>query len=72
MGMEQGLISDVTKSCIDLTIVSATITVKCQWEILDQMSVVTKQQRWKFEKADWGKFNNICKIELMSYSMESL
>lgn len=35
-----------------------------------QRSVVTIQQRWKFKKADWEKYNKICKIKLMSYSME--
>lgn len=28
-------IRDLSKSCLDLTIVSAIIAVKCQWEILD-------------------------------------
>lgn len=83
-------IRDLSKSCLDLTIVSAIIAVKCQWEILDhstigsdhypisctvglemQRCVVTIQQRWKFERADWEKYNDLCKTELMSYSMEN-
>lgn len=27
-----------------------------------------KQHRWKFEKADWKKYNKTCELELMSYS----
>ncbi len=77
------------KSCVDLTVVSASIAVKCHWEVLEQSSVgsdhfpifckvglemqrsmMIKQHRWKFEKADWEKYNKICELELMSYSTE--
>lgn len=77
------------KSCVDLTMVSASIAVKCQWEVLEksstgsdhfpvictvglemQRSMMIKQYRWKFEKADWEKYNRICESELRSYSIE--
>lgn len=76
-------------SCVDLTMVSASIAVKCQWEVLEksstgsdhfpiictvglemQRSMMIKQYRWKFEKADWEKYNRICESELRSYSIE--
>ncbi len=32
-------IRDQSKSCIDLTLVSANIAVKCQWKVLDQSTI---------------------------------
>lgn len=29
-----------------------------------------EQQIWKFEKADWEKYNFVCKTELMGVNME--
>lgn len=74
------------KSCLDLTIVSAAISVKCQWEVIEQStvgsdhfpiictiglemqrSILIKQNRWKFEKADWGKYNQICEEKVKNY-----
>lgn len=45
------------------------ILCKAGFEI--QKNEISVQQKWKFNKADWEKFNNLCKNEMKGFNMKN-
>ena len=73
-------------SAIDLSFASPTLFKRFSWEVhddccgSDHFPIIlraleddnhTKQQRWKFKKADWTTFKTLCSLQLNARTFES-